>query len=77
MLDYIIHQDAYTKVKGRKLYHAMETAKILDNRTWLSMRNRFTYYIGPNLEQYDLTDYQIHQFKKFLKPVSKNIKEYM
>lgn len=76
ILKFIITNRRFSEVNGNSLWQLMETKKVVDNRSWQSMKERFRRHIGPNLDRYEgLTSKEINQFNKYLSAVSKNIKK--
>ena len=53
ILEYIVREQSYSRVKGDNLWQDMEKQKVLENRSWLGMRKRFQKSIMKKLESYD------------------------
>ena len=53
ILNYIVDNNLYTKVKGNNMWKILEDRKILVNRSAQSMKERFRKYIMPNLKKFD------------------------
>ena len=76
ILNFIVTKRRFSEVNGNSLWQLMETKKVVENRSWQSMKERFRRHIGPNLNRYEsLTSKEINQFNKYLSAVSKQIKK--
>ena len=63
ILNYIVSNQMYSRVGGRKLWKTMEEQKGVEGRNRGSMRARFNGYIMKNLDCYGLTEEQISFFR--------------
>ena len=63
ILSYIIDNRAYSQIGGKRLWTKMVRQKVVQDRTWESMRTQFQTYIMENIQSYDLTDDQLTFFK--------------
>ena len=65
ILHYIARMQAHNRVGGNQLWKKMEMGRVVEGRTWQSMRNRFHRIlinaIGEG-ETYNLTEEQIFLF---------------
>ena len=52
ILDFIIEEQAYSRTGGVALFKDMAAQKVVEGRTWKSLRNRFIH-IMDNLNDYD------------------------
>ena len=76
ILNFIVTNKRFSEVNGNTLWALMETKKIVENRSWQSMKERFRRHMAPNLDRYtNLTPKDISQLNKYLSVVSKQIKK--
>ena len=76
ILNFIVTNRRFSEVNGNTLWALMETKKIVENRSWQSMKERFRRHMAPNLDRYtNLTAKDISQLNKYLSVVSKQIKK--
>ena len=64
ILSYITRNQVYSQVDGESMWREMERQRVVQGRTWETMRRRFQTYILENIQLYDLTDEQISFFKE-------------
>ena len=66
ILNYIVRKAAYNKVGGNLLWQKMEKKKVVGDRTWASMRLRFSRTLIKNIEDksntYNLDEEQVYLF---------------
>ena len=59
ILEYIVDEQQYSRVGGHELFKEMAAQKVVDGRSWGSLRLRFRCHIKKNLQTYSiLTDDQ-------------------
>ena len=59
ILEYIVDEQQYSRVGGHELFKEMVAQKVVDGRSWVSLRDRFRCHIRKNLQTYSiLTDDQ-------------------
>jgi len=63
ILNYISETKRYDETKGNVLWRMMEANKVLTNRSWASMKERFMKVILRKLEMYDLPEEQVQRFR--------------
>ena len=71
-----LRKKRFNDVKGNELWKLMEERKVLDTRTWQSMKNRYLKVILPKIQQYKLDKNVAVQFVKgykFVKTKEKRI----
>jgi len=76
ILNFIVTNKRYSDVNGNNLWQLMETKKVVEKRSWQSMKERFRRHIAPNLDRYkNLSSTNIKQFNIYLSSVTKKIKK--
>ena len=58
ILEYIVEEKQFSRVGGDALFKEMAAKRVVDGRTWKSLRRHFRNQIMENLELYNLTDAQ-------------------
>ena len=62
ILNYIVRKAAYNKVGGNQLWQKMEKKKVVGDRSWASMKLRFSRTIIKEIEDYNLDEEQVCLF---------------
>jgi len=75
IIDFIVVNKRFEDVKGNELWKVMEERKVLQKRSWQSLKNRYLKVILPKIKQYNLPKNTLSQFTKTSRKIKTRGKE--